>query len=205
VLPLFLQTGIPKFFQNYGDPDLEALRKPAMPNRDDLDEEDYQNDVELYRRRHAHFYYIVATAAKCKLHYKALEQDGGLFRKKIHSHAAEPWEGNSIPLKADLVQLITEWSTFAGSGVACPIECSARAAHDIMEKASRQEDVDAKMEIFRDVVGINTDGWVPCERYHDSVAEGAAMKAMALSVADDELERDAILKHWLLDDFDEDE
>lgn len=117
ILLLFLHMGIPKSFQNYGDPVSEELRKPELPsNLDEMDEDDRQKDLELYRRRYTHFYYVAATGAKLDEHYNALWHDRGLFRKKIFQHAAEPWEGSSIPLEADLIQLSRYWHEIAHGG-----------------------------------------------------------------------------------------
>lgn len=39
VLPVFLAAGIPKFFQNYDDPESLYFRPPPTPDLDDMDEE----------------------------------------------------------------------------------------------------------------------------------------------------------------------
>ncbi|EGP88766.1 uncharacterized protein MYCGRDRAFT_38168 [Zymoseptoria tritici IPO323] len=206
VLSLFLHAGIPKSFQNYGDPQSEELQKPKMPSPDDLDEDedDYRKDLELYRRRHAHYYYVAATASKLNMHWKAMTQARGLLRRKIYEHAAEPWEGNSIPLKAALVQLMSDWPALGDPNVACPIDYSEAEVHDIMQNASAQEEMDRQMAILRDVIGVTSDGWMPCESYGDAVDRAAEMKQSALRDADDEVEREMIRAHWPFDDFDED-
>ncbi|KAI6897280.1 hypothetical protein KC318_g10241, partial [Hortaea werneckii] len=81
VLLLYLHAGIPSSLQNYGDPDSEELKKPEFPsNLDELDEEDRLKDIELYRRRHTHFYYVGATITKLNSHYKALSHDRSVFQ-----------------------------------------------------------------------------------------------------------------------------
>jgi hypothetical protein len=109
ILPLFLQVGIPAHFQNYGDPVSDDLTQPQLPDDlDELDKEDRRKELELYRRRHLHFYYVGATAKNNELHFQALMHRAGLFRRKILQHAGEPWEGNNVPLKADLVRVKQE-------------------------------------------------------------------------------------------------
>lgn len=215
VLPLFLHAGIPSSLQNYGDPDSEELRKPEYPpNLDELDEDDRQKDLELYRRRHTHFYYVGATATILDSHYKAMAHDRGLFRKKLYQHAVEPWEGNSIPLKADLVMLAKDWATLTTSSgsetdhqqaaSSCPISFEEQDAEETIDKMIEQEDIDKKMEILRDVIEISSDGWISFEKYDDAVAEANHMKVQALSYAESDLERRMTEQHWPFDDFDED-
>jgi hypothetical protein len=213
VLPLFLHAGIPASIQNYGDPDSEALIKPvAPPTIDEEDEEDRQKELELHRRRHAHFYYVGATATKLKVHFQAMMHEKGLFRKKIYQHAAEPWEGNSIPLKADIVQVVQGWSDIIkGENLgdqdvpSCPLSLDEREADDVMAKMSEQETIDGRIEILQEAIGISSDGWVPHERYGGAVQQAQAMKAQALGYAEDDHEREMTRQHWPFDDFDEDE
>ncbi|RMY17246.1 hypothetical protein D0867_06172, partial [Hortaea werneckii] len=212
VLPLCLHAGIPSSLQNYGDPDSEELKKHEFPsNLDELDEEDRLKDIELYRRRHTHFYYVGATITKLNSHYKALSHDRSVFQKKLYQHAVAPWEGNSIPLKADLVMLSRNWSELTKGGiegeqrtVPCPISFQQQDADETMDKMLEQEDIDKKMGIIRDAIGISTDGWVSLERYDEVVAAAKDMKTQALGYAENEWEREMIEQHWPFDDFDED-
>ncbi|RMZ27187.1 hypothetical protein D0859_08744, partial [Hortaea werneckii] len=186
VLPLYLHAGIPSSLQNYGDPDSEELKKPEYPpNLAELDEEDRLKDIELYRRRHTHYYYVGATITKLNAHYKAMINDRSVFWRKLYQHAVAPWEGNSIPLKAFLVMLQQD-------------------ADETVDKMLEQEDIDKKMGIVRDAIGINTDGWVAFERYDAAVAAAKHIKAEALGYAENELDREMIEQHWPFDDFDED-
>ncbi|CAK1366384.1 unnamed protein product [Cercospora beticola] len=214
ILPLFLHAGIPVAFQNHGDPDSEELKKPELPsNLDELDEDDRKKDLELYRRRHTHFYYVGATATMLDLHYKAMAHERGLFRKKMYQHAVEPWEGNSILLKANLVMLSKEWDMFATSSGSedndqkeistCPISFDEQDAEETIGKMIEQEDIDRKMQILRDVIEISTDGWASHQRYDDAVAEANHIKVQALSYAESELERKMTDDHRPFGDFDE--
>ncbi|KAI7531858.1 hypothetical protein KC331_g13880 [Hortaea werneckii] len=194
VLPLYLHAGIPRSLQNYGDPDSEELKKPEYPsNLDELDEDDRLKDIELYRRRHTHYYYVGATITKLNSHYKAMSHDRGLLRKKFYQHAVAPWEGNSIPLKADLVMLSRNWSELTKGSIegekeneSCPISFQQQDADETMDKMLEQEDIDKKMGIIRDAIGMSTDGWVSSERYNDVVAAANDMKAQALGYAENE-------------------
>jgi len=170
ILPLFLQAGIPAHFQNYGDPVSEDLTQPQLPDDlEELDEEDRKKELELYRRRHLHFYYVGATARKNDQHFQALMHPAGLFRRKISQHAGEPWEGNDVPLKADLVRVTQEWrslettaQSIAGSHskCPCPITFDDSEAGAIIDAAMKQEEANAQTEILRNFIGISVDGWV---------------------------------------------
>lgn len=210
ILPLFLHAGIPKSIQNYGDPDSEELKKPEWPsNLDELDEDDRAKDVELYRRRHTHYYYAAVTATKLCSHYKAFSDTKVIFRQKLYTHSSEPWEGNSIPLKYDLVLLAREWSEIVSQGpegdpAPCPISFGKEEADETLDKILQQEELSNTMNILREAIGISTDGWVSYERYDSALAEANAMKVKTLEYAENDLERQMVDQNWPFQDFDED-
>lgn len=212
VLPLFLHAGIPQSLQNYGDPDSEALKKPEYPsNLDELDEDDRKSEIELYRRRHTHFYYTETTCTKLSSHYDALAHDKGLVRKRLYCLAVEPWEGNSIPLKANLALVAKCWSEFMRTAresdykaAPCPISFQEKDAEETVRKSLEQEKMDKTMRMLRDGIGISTNGWVSFEKYDYAVAAANEVKAMALGFAESDHEREMIVQHWPFADFDED-
>lgn len=167
ILPLFLQAGVPAHLQYYGDPVSEDLAQPQLPQDiDDSEAEDREKEFELYRRRHVHFYYVGATAKHNDRHFKALMHPARLFRRNVYQHAGEPWEGNSIPLKADLMRAVQQWDGFdlaTESGeektyAQCPIATDGSEADAVLEAAVKQEEADRQMDILRNVIGIAPDG-----------------------------------------------
>lgn len=216
VLPLFLHTGIPGFFRhvNFDNDDPNQLKnEPELaPEFDELDEQDQQKDLEHYRRRHAHFYYMAATAARHETHHKAMAYDPCLVRKKVFHHVLEPWEGNSVPLRTDIIEIAKQWPKIASEAgqdsdvpTDCPISFSEEDIKDTVGKALEQDDMDSTMKHLRDVLGCSSDGWVPHERYEKAMAAAVDMKEQALRIVkDDPLECEMTRKHWPLDDFDED-
>ncbi|KAK0268280.1 hypothetical protein LTS00_017612 [Friedmanniomyces endolithicus] len=212
-LPLFLHAGIPHHFQNYGDFDSEGLVKPQLPaDFDQMDENEQKEEAERYRRRQVHFYYMGATAKKNEVHFDALMHEGGLFRRRIFEHAAEPWEGNSIPLKADLIRLARHWSELVSSRdpeseppPSCPFTFKEKEVEKVLQAALKQEEVDGQIEILRNVIGAGSDGWIPNDKYNEAMAEASQLKAHAIESADDDFERETITKYWPFDDFDEKE
>ncbi|KAI6890721.1 hypothetical protein KC318_g14416 [Hortaea werneckii] len=107
--------------------------------------------------------------------------------------------------------LSRNWSELTKGGiegeqrtVPCPISFQQQDADETMDKMLEQEDIDKKMGIIRDAIGISTDGWVSLERYDEVVAAAKDMKTQALGYAENEWEREMIEQHWPFDDFDED-
>lgn len=209
VLPLFLHAGIPAHFQNYGDPVSENLEEPRLPHDlDEMDDDDREKELELYRRRHLHFYYLGATAKNNGSHFQALMDQGGLLRRKLFQHAGEPWEGNNIPLKADLIRMTQHWSELVPQGIdgsPCPIRFDNGEIGETLQGMAKQEEADSQIEILRNALGISVDGWVSHEGYQDAVAQAAEMKLQAIEYAESDLEREMTVKHWPFGDYDEKE
>ncbi|KZF25763.1 kinase subdomain-containing protein [Xylona heveae TC161] len=210
ILPLFLHAGIPAHLQNYGDPDSENLVRPQLPGDvEEMDNDDREKELELYRRRHLHFYYVGATAKKIDSHFQALTHEGGLFRRKIFQHAGEPWEGNNFPLKADLIRLSHHWRELvseeneSSTPPPCPISFNEHEIEETLQTMAKQEEADHQMEILRNVIGINVDGWVSTEGYKEAEAQAAEMKAEAIGYAENDFEREMTVRHWPFSDHDE--
>lgn len=105
-LPLFLQCGIPNTFQNYGDSVSESMTLPELPgNFNKLNEREQFAHVLLLRQRQLHHTYVMATAKRNPVHYNALVYDPDMLRRKLYHHASDPWKGDNVTLKADLIQL----------------------------------------------------------------------------------------------------
>lgn len=211
VLPLFLQAGIPKYFQNYGDPETEAFTVPKLPDDfADLDEEDQQYTLEQYRKRHLHFYYLGITSRNNNPHFRACAKEYGLFKRKPLLHASDPWEGNNIPLKAELVSVTQPWpdltkGTLDDPAPPCPITFDEEEAQDCLRIEALQEDIDTDLERFREAIGISIDGRTSNDHYEDAVAQAAFLKAKTIGNAEDGHEREVTEALWPFDDHDEKE
>lgn len=137
----------------------------------------------------------------------------GLFVRKLYEHSGEPWEGNSIPLKADLIRLTQRWSDvversellFATTSPPCPISFSEEEVEAYPKFEELQEEADAELDNLRGSIGINIDGWTPVERYEDAMAQAAYIKEKAIEYAESDFEREMTKAHWPLDDHDENE
>jgi hypothetical protein len=214
VLPLFLQCGIPNSLQNYGDSVSESLERPDIPHDfDELTEREQFEQVVLLRRRQLHFFYVAMTARSNPTHYDALAHDFSLSRRKLFDHASEPWEGDNVTLKADLIHLTKNWSGMAASKSStsgnlsppCPISFTEDEERECLRLHAAQIEADEQLQACRDVVGIGPEGWVPLELYDETKQRETKLKADALDAAESEEERTRLCEHWIFGDFDEEE
>ncbi|GAQ46488.1 phosphotransferase enzyme family protein [Aspergillus niger] len=203
VLPLFLAAGIPKFFQNYNDPESLHFRLPPTPELNDLDEEEKAEALHDFRRRHTHFFYLAFTERFNEPHFRAMDQTTDMLTRRIFSHADDPWEGNNIPLQADLVLVAKSWHEYSTDP--CPISISAANSDSIMHLQSMQEEIDLQLKYIRNAIGISIDGWTPSEEYEAACARARQMKVDGLASLDADYEREMTDRHWPFDDHNEDE
>ena len=214
ILPLFLQCGIPNSLQDYGDAVSESLEVPELPpNFDDLSEREQFEQAVLLRRRQLHYYYIAKTAQLNSVHYDALAHDFGIIRRKLFDHASEPWEGDNVTLKADLVYLTENWSSITApqssarghSKIPCRISFTEDEVIECKRLHAAQIEADEQLQACRDVVGIGPEGWVPLEQYEETRQRARKLKAAALEAAESNEERARLEEHWIFGGFDEEE
>jgi hypothetical protein len=210
ILPLFLQAGPPKYFQNYGDEVSESLMRPQLPdNLEQLSEEEQDRLKELYRRRQLHYYYIAATARLKKDHFEACVLDLVVLRQKLFQHAGRPWEGDNITLKADLIRAVRYWPELANTEDGRVPDCLLSYSDDEVEERLRldaeQREADEDMEKSRNCLGTTVEGWVPVDRYDQAKELGEKLKMEAMEWAESESVKEQIRRHWSFDDHDEDE
>ena len=212
--PLFLQCGIPNSLQNYSDSISESLKMPDLPQHfNELDEREQFEQVWLLRKRQLHYYYVTRTAALNPVHYNALSHNFGTLRRKLYQHASDPWEGDNVTLKADLIHLEKNWSKIVNpvSGPSdrrvptCPIAFSEEEVSECLRLNAAQIEADEQFEACKDVIGVGSEGWVPSDQYEDAKEREKKLKADTLEGAETDDERALIMEHWIFDDFDEEE
>jgi hypothetical protein len=206
ILPLFLHCGIPDSLQNYGDPVSDCLQVPALrDNFDDLGEEEQCHEAELFRKRQIHYLYFAKTAALNKCHYEALTHPLSIPRRCLFQHARDPWEGDNITLKADLVRISREWTRQDPSKETgpCPISYSEEESTEYVRLDQAQEEADKQLQICEDFVGVGSEGWVPVEHYDEAKQREMKLKADALEAAESEEKRTRLEENWIFDDFEE--
>ncbi len=134
ILPLFLFSGIPRKLQNYGDAVSQAMTRPSLPEKlDELDETQQSGEVELYRRRLVHYHYAKNTEKYNELHYAALTDPMDPLRHRLFCYASSPWEGETLELKAALIEAAEKWDILTGGGAPCPVVLDAEDVRETKE------------------------------------------------------------------------
>jgi hypothetical protein len=104
-LYFFVQAGIPDCSANFGDPDSTQLNKPELSDSvSKLSEPERQDAIATFRRRLLHFYYFGAAAKFNREHYNVLRLKSTPLKLRLCFNASAPWQGNTIPLKATLIE-----------------------------------------------------------------------------------------------------
>lgn len=220
VLPLCLCAGIPKYFQNWGDPFSEKLAKPETKLPQDfetLSPEEQASTRELIRKRLIHFYYAAMTMKLMPDHYDALRRESLILRAKIFDRTRAPWEGDSVLLKFALIHAIKKWPLAvsddkstdgcmygAGSLPEAPVRYSEDEIRNCVEEHNQRAERMQELEEMQNFLGTDAIGWVPDnEHYEKSKALIQSIKAGMLEHSESDLERSAVRDHFPFDDHDE--
>lgn len=202
VLPLFLQSGVPKYWQNTSDEPV-VIEKPSLPsNYEQLDTAEKGQAIQEYRQRQLHLLYLGGTTRFNPQLMDAFLTKGLTFKRRIFKHASTPWEGDNITLKADLILATRNWSGLAAHiwSSPCPISFSQDEADECLRLDSLLRDVDADFAGVRENIGVGSDGWVPHEGYQDAVEKNTYIRQQ-VAQSHEELS----LEHYPFDDHDENE
>ncbi len=218
VLPLCLIAGIPKHFQNWGDPISEKLTKPEtqVPENFASLNADEQNEIrEVQRRRLVHFLYAANTMQTIPAHYDAFTNASVRALTRLYDRAGAPWEGDSVSLKAAMIEALGQWPLSLDGDVdqnandsdpKAPIEYSESEIVECLALDAKINDKLREIEEMRDTLGIDALGWVPNdERYEASKALAQTIKAGMLEFSETDLEKAAVNDHFPFDDHDEDD
>lgn len=215
ILPLGLCAGIPKHYQNWGDPVSEMLQRPETKLPDDFEtlDEDAQNEArETMRKRLVHFYYGALTLKLSQDHFDALRDENVMLRAKLYDRVAAPWEGNSLDLEHDLIEVLSRWplaidgknSAVERSGHEAPVQYGNHEINACLEAVKLQEEKEQELEEMREVIGIDSQGWVPNDERLDHARKmREVIKQELLKLCTTEKERIAIRDHFSFDDHTE--
>ena len=218
VLPLFLQIGVPKYWQNTSDEPV-IIAKPTLPtNFEQLDEVEKIQVMREYRQRQLHLLYLGGTTRFNPKHMDAYLIKGLVFKRRIFEHASAPWEGDNITLKADLILATENWKGLTAPKEsegdqsdesmvepACPISFNKEEADECLRVDLFLKGVDSDMAGVRNNIGIGSDGWVPNEDYDAAVERNKYIRQQVIDQAEDNEARDLSLRHYPFDDHNEDE
>ncbi|KAH7317928.1 phosphotransferase family protein [Rhexocercosporidium sp. MPI-PUGE-AT-0058] len=204
ILPLFLQAKIPKHFQNYGDDDSENFRRPELP-------EDFANmtnsakekELERYRRRQVHYFYLGYTSDLNKAHFHAMGKYNLVLRNQLYDTAGRPWEGDNTSLQAQLIKAIAKWSEISSLEEDCPVRYSPAEVEECLDRDAKQNHVNEQMQQVRDFIGFNIDGLVPNEEFESARERVELIKNELAEGADTDEQRREFDKIWPFQDHEE--
>lgn len=204
ILPLFLQAKIPKHFQNWGDDESESMRPPRLPeNFDSMAASEKEAELEVYRRRQTHYFYMGYTGRNNETHFNALGKAGLVMTNKLFDTAARPWEGDNTSLKAEIIRASRHWSDMRSSQAKShdfPVHYTEEEVTKCLAIDKQQQQADAQMQILRDCFTTDIDGWVPPELYEQARARADDVRAQMLEAADSEDERQDVEDNWPFQD-----
>ncbi|KAK4570045.1 hypothetical protein LTR86_003015 [Recurvomyces mirabilis] len=207
LLPLFLHSGIPEDLDNSTDPASRSLEIPQLPEEiPDLTEEERSEQLEVFRRRQSHYFYMRETAKTNPMHFEALSRPFSIGTRKIYQLSGAPWQGDIIPLKSSLIFTKQQWHQIAASpDLPCPITFTEEEERECLRLDELEREAVVQLEASKEILGLGPEGWVSCDNYEAARETIARMKAMCLEQASTEMERTAVRDHWVYDDMDEDE
>ncbi|CAK3787619.1 Hypothetical predicted protein [Lecanosticta acicola] len=206
-LPLFLHSGIPDDLDNSLDPISSSLELPRLP--DDLaalDEDSRLEQLELFRKRHLHYRYMIETSANNPAHYEALTLPFSVGRRKVYDLASAPWQGDNIPLRSSLIFIKQQWAQIAARpDVPCPVTFAEEEEQECFRLDELEREAAEQLRGSMEMLGLGPEGWVSNDNYEAVKEAIARMKDMCLEQAETEFEKVAVRDHWVYDDMDEEE
>ncbi|KLO16689.1 protein kinase subdomain-containing protein PKL/CAK/Fmp29 [Schizopora paradoxa] len=203
VLPLSLSAGFTQDVDDDGNADSE--RVPSLPeNFKDLDEASQEREMFEYRRRFLHYHYLESTKELNYLHYVAMKEPMSTLRRRLFRHSRALWKGETLELQAAVMQAWQHWNALTETeGEPCPLAFDAEDIRQTMKLEEEVEKLDDEFDKTEGVFGIGMEGWVPNERYEETVVNCRKLKALALLRTMNPEKQAHIVGHWPFDDMDE--
>ncbi|KAH9925056.1 protein kinase subdomain-containing protein PKL/CAK/Fmp29 [Epithele typhae] len=207
VRPLFLQSSVPRSFDNSDDSASREMVRPRLPDDfADLGENEQEEARERYRRRLVHYYYAGHTQVSNDDHTASLTEPGNALRGNLFYHAGQPWCGEPHELKATLVRAAGWWDVFSGPrGAPCPVVFDVDDVARTTKRSAEIQEADGLRGSVRTMLGAagpDTD-WMPAERYEESMKRAVELKQLMLEAAESDEDRARIEANWYFGDFDE--
>jgi hypothetical protein len=197
ILPIFLQAKIPKHFQNYGDDDSENFQRPKLAEGfANMTSSEKEVEMERYRRRQVHYFYLGYTSNLNKTHFHAMGKYNLVLRNQLYNAAGRPWEGDNTSLQAQLIKTIAQWSEIASQKDNPPVCYSPVVVAECLDRAAKQDHVDEQMQQVRDFIGINIDGLVLNDEFEAARERARLIKNELAEGADTEEERKEFDELW---------
>ncbi|GES61237.1 kinase-like protein [Aspergillus terreus] len=160
IMPLCLAASMPKYFQNYGDPESDRMAKPArdLPaGFEGLGPAEQASVRTQHLKRHNRFLYAALTLRHSPEHYDAIFNDGVIRHQRLYVQRGDPvgrrlCHAGSRAYRCDVP----------------PIQYSEESAASIMELYLEQQEMDAVMHDLREMLDVDVSGWVPNEAYAET-------------------------------------
>jgi len=203
-LPIFLQAKIPKHFQNYGDDDSENFQRPKLAeNFATMTDGDKEIEMELYRRRQVHYFYVGYTSSLNKAHFHAMGQYNLVLRNQLYDTVCRPWEGDNTSLQAELIRTVAHWSEIASAEETPPVHYTSAEVDECLGRDANQKKADEQMQQVRNFIGINIEGWVQNEEFERAREKARLIRnEMAEGIGTEE-ERREFDRYWPFQDHEE--
>ncbi|KAJ5568609.1 hypothetical protein N7450_011095, partial [Penicillium hetheringtonii] len=219
ILPLFLQSGVPLSIRSQGI--IEPWKQPAPPLKpskigNNVSKKERLHQEELARKGRLHHEYIKKTAEFNPEHDKALSERFNKLRRRLWHHVNDPWEGDVVTLKADLIVLSRKWGEITGHidsdidsdsevNDTCPISFSKEEIKECLRLNAAQADADDQLKECQDIIGVCSEGWTPSASFEKAKAREKKLKAETFEAVETEEERKRLKENWIFDDFCEDD
>jgi hypothetical protein len=139
-----------------------------------MSDSDKEVEIELYRRRQVHYFYVGYTSSLNKAHFHAMGQYHLVLRNQLYDTVGRPWEGDNTSLQAELIRIIAHWSEIASLEESPPVHYTAVEVEECLDRDAKQKDADEQMQKVRDFIGIHIEGWVQNEEF-ESASENARL------------------------------
>jgi hypothetical protein len=204
-LRLFLQCSIPDSPQNYGDVVSESLQEPSLPsNFSELSLEEQEQRAELFRKRQLRYLYVRLTSERNPEHYDALAYDFSTLRRRLFHYASDPWEGDNVTLRSNVISLFRKWADInGGTTPPCPLAYSDAESNECLSLTRAQAEANEQFKVCQDLIGVGSEGWMPADQYEAAMERNRALKDV-LDAAETAEERARIEENWISDKFCED-
>ncbi|CAK3818414.1 phosphotransferase family [Lecanosticta acicola] len=211
-LPLCLCAGIPKYYQNWGDPISESLQKPETklpPDFDDQDSASQEATKDSMRRRLIHFYYAALTMKKNQDHFDAFRSYNLMLRAKLYDRAGAPWEGSSASLEQVLIEAQRHWplrieDSSSKEAPECPLSYPSERIESCLKRVQEEDERLEELDDMRAMLNTDAVGWVEDDEHLAQANELLdSMRTAFLQEAKTDIEKIAARDHFPFDDHEE--
>lgn len=204
ILPIFLQAKIPKQFQNYGDDDSENFQRPKLAvDFANMTNKEKEVELELYRRRQVHYFYVGYSSRLNKAHFRAMGQHNLVLRNQLYDTAGRPWEGDNTSLQTEFIRTLAHWRDITSSEDGPPVHYAPVDVEECLSRDAKQKNADEQMQMVRDFIGINIEGWVHSEEYENAREKARLIKDEMAQGLETEEERREFDEYWPFQDHEE--